>query len=255
LVTTNELAEDERGAAKAKGSAKRSRTSLEKWLALVTAIVSLAAAGLGVTAAQINVQKNKAQAAAESRSADLSTVQGENDRLKKQNDQLAAENSSLNTRPPSAAPASEPAPSTSPDASSKLLSETKPLNTNAVNSPLAVTIGTQVYPNSFTLGCSTAGLSVTYAVAGYKTLKSRVGLDNNQAGAAAKANYPSIIRVTADDGRQLGSELQFSLSKPADLSVPLDGAVQATIKCTLIDPRGGTTGYYQAAFGDAAILK
>jgi hypothetical protein len=37
--------------------------------------------------------------------------------------------------------------------------------------------------------------------------------------------------------------------------VPLDGAVQATIKCTLIDPRGGTTGYHQAAFGDATITK
>jgi hypothetical protein len=48
---------------------------------------------------------------------------------------------------------------------------------------------------------------------------------------------------------------QISLSKPAVLSVPLDGAVQATIKCTLVDPRGGTTGYYQAAFGDATITK
>ncbi|HEY3711083.1 MAG TPA: hypothetical protein VGL64_17020 [Amycolatopsis sp.] len=61
--------------------------------------------------------------------------------------------------------------------------------------------------------------------------------------------------MTADNGRQLGDEVQISLSKPADLSVPLDGAVQATIKCTLVDPRGGTAGYYQAAFGDATITK
>jgi hypothetical protein len=248
-----EVAEDESGT-KTTGSAKRPRTSLEKWLALVTAITSLATAGLGVVAAEINVEKNKAQAAAESRGADLSNVQDENGRLRKQNDQLAAENTSLRSRPPSP-PSSGVPSSTPPDASSKLLSELAPLNTNAVNSPRAVTIGTRVYPNSFTLGCNTAGLSVTYAVAGYRSLESRIGLDNNQAGAAAKSDYASIIRVTADNGRQLGDEVRFSLSKPADLSVPLDGAVQATIKCTLIDPRGGTTGYYQAAFGDAAITK
>jgi hypothetical protein len=39
-------------------------------------------------------------------------------------------------------------------------------------------------------------------------------LDNNQAGTAAKSNYASIIRVTADNGQSLGN---------------LDGAVQATI--------------------------
>lgn len=244
-----EVDEDERSPTKT----KRPRTSLEKWLGLITAITALATAGLGVVAAQINIEKNKAQAAADSRGADLSSLQDANERLKKQNDQLAVENSSLRAQP--APPSEQLSPSTPLDASSKLLSELKPMNTNAVNSPRAVTIGTQVYPNSFTLGCSTAGLSVTYTVAGYKTLKSRVGLDNNQGGAAAKANYSSIIRVTADGGRQLGDEVQFSLSKPADLSVPLDGAVQATIKCTLVDPRGGTTGYYQAAFGDATITK
>ena len=246
----NELAEDEPSTAKATGSAKRPRTSLEKWLTLITALTTLATAGLGVVAAEINVQKNKAQSTADSRSADLSTVQDENDRLKKQNSQLAAENSSLQARP-----AESSSPSIPPDASSKLLSEMTPLNTNAVSSPRAVTIGTQAYPNSFTLGCSAAGLSVTYAVAGYSTLKARIGLDNNQAGAAAKANYTSIIRVTADNGRPLGSEFRISLSSPTDLSVPLDGTVQATIKCTLIDPRGGTSGYYQAAFGDATITK
>lgn len=248
-----EVAEEERGT-KTTGSAKRPRTSLEKWLTLVTAIASLATAGLGVVAAEINVQKNKAQATAESRGADLSGVQDENERLKKQNNQLAAENSSLHSQPP-ATSSGEPSPSSPPNASSKLLTELTPLNTNALHSPLAVTIGTQVYPNSFTLGRNTAGLSVTYAVAGYQTLKARVGLDNNQAGTAAKSNYASNIRVTADNGRQLGNEFQFSLSKPTDLSVPLDGAVQATIKCTLIDPRGGTSGYYQAAFGDATITK
>jgi hypothetical protein len=55
---------------------------------------------------------------------------------------------------------------------------------------------------------------VTYAVAGYQSLKSRIGLDNNQAGTAAKSNYASIIRVTADNGQPRGN---------------LDGAVQATI--------------------------
>jgi hypothetical protein len=134
-----------------------------------------------------------------------------------------------------------------------LLSELEPLNTNAVNSPRSVTIGTQVYPNSFTLGCSAAGLSVTFVVAGHTTLKARIGLDNNETGTAAKSNYSSIIRVTADDGRQMGDDFEISLSKPTDLSVPLDDATQATIKCTLIDPRGGTTGYYRAAFGAATI--
>ncbi len=251
----NELAEHERATAKNTDTAKRPRTSLEKWLALLTAIASLAAAGLGVVAAEINVQKNKAQATAESRDADLSTVQDENDRLEKQNNQLAAENSSLRSPPPSTDPSEEPSASTAPDASSQLLSELTPLNTNAVNSPRPVTIGTQVYPNSFTLGCSTGGLSVTFAVAGYENLKARIGLDNNESGTAAKSDYASIIRVTADNGRQLGDEFRISLSKPADLAVPLDGAVQATIKCTLVDPRGGTSGYYRAAFGDATITK
>jgi hypothetical protein len=247
----SELADDERSATTAEGSAKRPRTSLEKWLTLFTALATLTTASLGVFAGEVSNQKNKAQATADSRSTDLSTVQEENDRLNKQNTELAGENSSLRAQPPSAGPSSGPPL----DASSKLLSEMTPLNTNAVDSPKAVTIGTQIYPNSFTLACSTAGPSVTYAVAGYKTLTARVGLDNNQSGAAAKANYASIIRVTSDDGRQLGNELQFSLSKPADLSVPLDGAVQATIKCTLIDPRGGSSGYYQAAFGDATVTK
>jgi cell division protein FtsB len=235
----NELAEHERATAKNTDAAKPPRTSLEKWLALLTAIASLAAAGLGVIAAEINVQKNKAQATAESKGADLSTVQDENDRLEKQNNQLAAENSSLRSPPPSTAPSGEPSASTAPDASSQLLSELTPLNTNAVNSPRPVTIGTQVYP----------------AVAGYEDLKARVGLDNNESGTAAKSDYASIIRVTADNGRQLGDEFRISLSKPADLAVPLDGAVQATIKCTLVDPRGGTSGYYRAAFGDATITK
>jgi hypothetical protein len=61
----------------------------------------------------------------------------------------------------------------------------------------AVTIGTRVYPHSFTLGCNTAGLFVT--------------------GAAAKSDYASIIRVTAENGRQLSAEARISLSKPADL--------------------------------------
>jgi hypothetical protein len=208
-----------------------------------------------VVAAQINIDKNKAQATAESRGADVSTLQDENIRLKDQNKALGTENSSLRAQPPSPTPSEQPSTGTTPEVSSKLLSEMTALNTNAVNSPRAVTIGTQAYPNSFTLGCSAAGLSVTYPVAGYRTLKSRVGLDNNQSGTAAKSNYASVIRVTADNGRQLGQEIQFSLSKPADLSVPLDDAVQATIKCTLIDPRGGTTGYYQAAFGDATMTK
>ncbi|HEY2063332.1 MAG TPA: hypothetical protein VGH57_33490 [Amycolatopsis sp.] len=235
--------------------AKRPRTPLEKWLALATAIASLATAGLGVAAAEITMQKNRAQATAESRGADLSSVQDENERLQKQNSQLAAENTSLRAQPPSSPPPGGPSSSAPSGASAELLSELTPLNTNAVNSPRAVTIGTQVYPNSFTLGCSTAGLSVTYAVAGYQSLKSRIGLDNNQSGTAAKADYTSIIRVTADNGQPLGNEFQISLSKPADLAVPLNGTVQATIKCTLVDPRGGTSGYYQAAFGDATITK
>lgn len=248
-----EIVEDARGGRNATGSAKRPRTSLEKWLALLTAIASLAAAGLGVVAAEINVQKNKAQAAAESSDADLSAVQEENDRLGKESERLAADNSSLRSQPPSAASATDASTGGSPDASSALLSEMTPLNTNAVNSPRAVTIGTQIYPNSFTLGCSAAGLSVTYPVAGYQTLKARIGLDNNESGTAAKSNYTSNIRVTSDDGRQLGDEFQVSLSKPTDLVVPLEGAVQMTIKCTLIDPRGGTSGYYHVAFGDATI--
>ncbi|HVV12858.1 hypothetical protein [Amycolatopsis sp.] len=206
-----------------------------------------------MAAAEINVQKNKAQATAESQSADLSVSQGENARLKDQNNQLAAENSSLRAQPPSTPSSAQPT-GESAGVQSELLSDLTALNTNSVNSPRAVTIGTESYPNSFTLGCSTGGTSVTYAVAGYNWLKARVGLDNNESGSAAKANYPSSIRVTAEDGRQLGDDFQFSLSKPADLSVSLDGAVQVTIKCTLVNPRG-TGGYYQAAFGNAMITK
>jgi hypothetical protein len=239
--------------AQATGSAKQPRTPLEKWLALVTAITSLAAATLGVVAADINVQKNKAQATAESRGSDLATVQEENEDLESRNKQLAAENSSLRAQPPSAEPSEDDSADTPAGGQSALLSELEPLNTNAVNSPRSVTIGTQVYPNSFTLGCSAAGLSVTFVVAGFTTLKARIGLDNNETGTAAKSNYSSIIQVTADDGRQLGDDFETSLSKPTDLSVPLNDATQATIKCTLIDPRGGTTGYYRAAFGDATI--
>lgn len=251
----NDLPQDDRAAAAAPDPAKRPRTKLEKWLTLATALASLATAGLGVVAAEITVQKNEAQATAASRGTDLSAVQDENDRLKKQNSQLAAENSSLRSPPPSPAPSEEASPSTPSAGRSELLSEMTPLNTNSVNSPRAVTIGTQSYPNSFTLGCNTAGTSVTYPVAGYKSLQARIGLDNNESGTAAKSNYTSVIRVTTEDGRQLGNEFRISLSQPADLSVPLDGAVQATIKCTLIDPRGGTTGYYHAAFGDATITK
>ncbi|HWM03958.1 MAG TPA: hypothetical protein VNP92_16605 [Actinophytocola sp.] len=238
--------------AKAKGPAKKPRTPLEKWLAVVTAITSLAAATLGVVAAGINVQKNKAQATAEAKGADLTTAQAANEGLESRNKELEAENSSLRAQP-SAEPPGDDSTSTPLDVPSQLLSELKPLNTNAVGSPKSVTIGTQVYPNSFTLGCNTAGLSATYVVAGYENLKARIGLDNNEDGTAAKSNYASVIRVTADDGRQLGNDVQISLSKPADLDVPLDGATQATIKCTLIDPRGGTNGYYRAAFGDATI--
>ena len=241
--------------AQATSSTKPPRTPLEKWLALVTALTSLAAATLGVVAAEVNVQKNKAQATAESKGADLSTAQEENEDLRTRNKQLAAENSSLRSRPSSAEPSGDDSADTPNGAQSALLSELKPLNTNAVDSPRSVTIGTRVYPNSFTLGCSAAGLSVTFVVAGYATLKARIGLDNNESGAAAKSNYSSIVRVTADDGRQLGDDAEISLSKPTDLSVPLDGTTQATIKCTLIDPRGGTAGYYRAAFGDATISR
>src|SRR4051794_25755051 len=196
----------ERDMAQATGSAKQPRTPLEKWLALVTAITSLAAATLGVVAAQINVQKNNAQVTAESRGADLATVREENEDLENRNKQLAAENSSLRSQPPSVEPTEDDSADTPPSAHSALLSELEPLNTNAVNSPRSVTIGTQVYPNSFTLGCSAAGLSVTFVVAGYTTLKARIGLDNNETGTAAKSNYSSIIQVTADDGRQLGDD-------------------------------------------------
>jgi hypothetical protein len=253
-VKRNELAEEENDTAETAKSAKRPRTWPAKLLTLLTAVMTLATAGLGVLAAEINVQKNKAQASAEAKGTDLSAVQSDNDRLKKQNNQLAAENSSLLSSTPSPTPSGGPSSSESPGMS-KLLSEMTALDTNSVNSPRAVSIGTETYPNSFTLGCSSAGTSVTYAVAGYSSLKARIGLDNNQTGTAAKSNYPSSIRVTAENGQQLGNEVQISLSKPADLSVPLNNAVQATIKCTLIDPRGGSSSYYQAAFGDATIVK
>lgn len=242
------LPEDRPGAANPRRSGKRPRTPLEKWLGLITAITSLATAGLGLFAAEVNIQKNKAQATAESTSSDLTKTQDENNRLKQQNNELAAENSSLRATPP---PPEQPSPGGSSSATSELLSEMTPLNTNSVDRPKSVMIGTEVYPNSFTLGCSPAGTSVTYPVAGYSSLKARIGLDNNEAGSAAKANHPSVIRVTAEDGRQLGNEFQISLSQPADLSIPLTGAVQATIKCTLIAPAG----YYRAAFGDAALSR
>jgi hypothetical protein len=159
--------------------------------------------------------------------------------------------------PTSSSPTTPPTstPGTIPNSPVQLLSELKPMNTNSVNSPRPVTIGTQVYPNSFTLGCTKGGTSVTYTVAGFAQLNARIGLDNGQSGNAAKAGYESVIRVTAEGGRLLGEEYRISLGKPADLSVPLDNAVQATIKCTLIDPTGGNSGYYQAAFGDATVRK
>lgn len=169
------------------------------------------------------------------------------------------------TTPPStssAAPNSSTVLSTSSvapdgqDPERMFLSELTPLNTNSVNTPKSLMIGTETYPKSFTLGCNTGGTSVTYPVAGYRLLEARIGLDNNQAGTAAKNGYKSVIRVTGDgNAQQLGTEYTVSLGHPADLSVPLNGAVQATISCTLIDPKGGNTAYYQVAFGNATISK
>jgi hypothetical protein len=46
-------------------------------LALITGLAASVSAGLGVVAAEINVEKNKAQTAADSKGADLSTLQDE----------------------------------------------------------------------------------------------------------------------------------------------------------------------------------
>jgi len=80
-------------------SPKSKRTTLEKWLALITGLAALVSAGLGVVAAEINVEKNKAQTAADSKGADLSTLQDENSRLKQKNQQLESENNSLRAQP------------------------------------------------------------------------------------------------------------------------------------------------------------
>jgi hypothetical protein len=64
----------------------------------------------------------------------------------------------------------------------------------------------------------------------------------------------STIQVYAGN-RQLGSNHVVSITKTVDLAVPLDGAVQVTVKCRITDSRGTNASYYQVAFGDARAVK
>lgn len=164
--------------------------------------------------------------------------------------------SSVGSSSPAATSSSAP-----PSSSTKLaegarfLNTVRALNTNAVTSPLAVTIGTQSYPDSLAMGCSKAGAAATFAVAGYTTLKADVGLDNGQGSGAATNGYTSTIRVTAENDRQLGDDIVVSVGKPAQMDINLAGATQITIRCTLSDPRSSSGSYYQVAFGDARLRK
>lgn len=87
-------------------------TLAERILAVVTALVTLAGAYLGLKATQINQAKERIQVSAEN---DLTALQSEIDQLRQQNDQLQQEASALRSQlgleGPTAEPQSSPTPS------------------------------------------------------------------------------------------------------------------------------------------------
>jgi hypothetical protein len=73
-------------------------TLAEKLLAILTALLALGSAALGLWTAQITQAKEQAQASAATKGTDLSTLQGQFDQLKSQNQQLQSDNAQLRSR-------------------------------------------------------------------------------------------------------------------------------------------------------------
>jgi hypothetical protein len=84
----------------------------------------------------------------------------------------------------------------------------------------------------------------------------RTSLEKWLALATAMTSLPAAgLGFFATQNNQLAAENTSLRAQPP--SAPSSGGPSSStpIKCTLVDPRGGTTGYYQAAFGDATITK
>ncbi len=79
-------------------SAARRWTLAEKLLAVLTALLALGSAALGLWTAQITKAKQEAEASSVTKGADLSTLQGQFDQLTNQNQQLQSENAQLRSR-------------------------------------------------------------------------------------------------------------------------------------------------------------
>jgi len=163
------------------------------------------------------------------------------------------------TTPRTTTPPASPTISTSTTTSQptsttpRFLGETQTLNTNSVDRPVQVTIGTEQYLRSFRMGCSQAGTTATWPVAGYARLLGKLGVDFNEGSAAAVNGLKSTVTFFATE-RQLGRNYPVSINSTEELDVQLEGAVQLTIKCNITDPRATSGSHYQVALGDARVV-
>lgn len=159
------------------------------------------------------------------------------------------------TTTPTASPTISTSTITSQPASttSRFLGETPALNTNSVDRPVQVMIGTEQYLRSFRMGCSKAGTTATWPVAGYVRLLGKLGVESSEGSSAAVNGLKSTVTFFATE-RQLGRNYSVSINSTEDLDVQLEGAIQLTIKCNITDPRATNSSYYRVAFGDARVV-
>ena len=232
------------GATGAADSQTKKRPDLEKILGVITAVLVLATAALGVWAAKSNSDKNSAQSAVSSQSSDLSALQ-------RQNSSLQSEVTSLQARPtPTITITAIPNPSTSgvaPNTGSAAAVDLadpqgQSLITNRYNIDWAtqVAINGKTYPFGYVDGsCFCASRSLDFNLSrAYSTFTARVGARDDSAPGSAQ------IQVIAD-GVTLVSK-SVALGTSYDVHVSVKNALR--LRLVTIAKTGVI-----AAFGDPTV--
>lgn len=146
--------------------------------------------------------------------------------------------------------------SPSPSAGSVVLSTLPlppPQGQTGYVSATSVQIGTTTLPNSIRFTCSFPGFgsgSITYNVAGYKSMTSTIGVPNdatNGVGNSAK------ITFLKDGTTQLGTPLTIVVGRPQTIHLDLRDATQLQIQCAAKNS-GNLGAAMDIALGDATLL-
>ncbi|MFJ9782487.1 hypothetical protein ACIRSS_23100 [Amycolatopsis sp. NPDC101161] len=157
------------------------------------------------------------------------------------------------------AKASESADGNSTDSGSTLyLQDAKRIGSpNALNSNPGLEIGSNSYPHSVAVGCTSEDGLVAFDVAGYSSLHAVIGFGNDQSGAGITEDIASEITISNNIGKV---PLKVVTIKPSDgvriLDVSLKGVNQMKISCVPTrKTRAGNGVFYEVGFGNAELKK